>query len=92
MVQVEPSQATSIAQAGLPDQLTEAVPKAISAHLSDADLQQLCQKLEEQLRPPPQVRLGLGPADVLGKEATYQVAAITELHHSLCHTAKSSTV
>ncbi len=63
-------------EAGVPDELVETLPQAMHASMSDADIQQLCKKLEAQLKPPTQVRLGL-PDALIGKGAIYQVAHTT---------------
>ena len=73
-------------EAGVPDEPVETLPQAMHASMSDADMQHLCKKLEAQLKPPAQARLGLGSPDaLLGKGAIYQVAHSTP--PSCCTTA-----
>ncbi|KAA6416838.1 MAG: hypothetical protein FRX49_13181 [Trebouxia sp. A1-2] len=61
-------------EAGVPEEPVDTLPKAMHASMSAADMQQLCKKLEAQLKPPPQVRLGLrSPDALLGKGAIYQL-------------------
>ncbi len=78
LVQMEAALTVETIEAGVPDEPVETLPKAMHASLSAADMQQLCRKLETQLKPPTQVRLGLrSPDALLGKPAVYQVAHST---------------
>ncbi len=77
LVQMEAALTVETIEAGVPDELVETLTTATHASMSAADMQQLCKKLEAQLKPPAQVRLGLRSPDVLGKGAVYQVAHAT---------------
>ena len=80
LVQMEVALTVETIEAGVPDELVETLPQAMHASMSDVDIQQLCQKLEAQLKPPTQVRLGL-PDLLIGEGAIYQVAHTCILPH-----------
>ncbi len=79
-VQMDAGLTVETIEAGVPDEPVEALPTAMHASMSAADMQQLCKKLEAQLKPPTQVRLGL-PDALIGKGAIYQVAHTGILPH-----------
>ena len=74
-VQMEAALTVDTMEAGVPDEPVATLPKAMHASMSDADMQQLCKKLEAQLKPAAQVCLGLrSPHALPGKPPVYQVA------------------
>ena len=80
LVQMEAALTVETIEAGVPDEPVKTQPEAMHASLSAADMQQLCKKLEAQLKPPTQVHLGL-PDALIGKGAIYQVAHTGILPH-----------